>query len=149
MSAVHRGRWILALLALAAALVGGCGGDDSGRGKQAGGGGGAAGGGGGNCQDADKALTDAARGHVGPLKVAKDGVGGDVDRITLDVCRTTDENASAEVVVYGMRDKAIRDVRHRILLIKVGGLWQVTDDVDARRCQQGHGHQEYSGDLCE
>jgi len=147
-SAVRHGRWILVLLALAV-FVAGCGGDSGGGGSGSGGGGGAAGAGGGDCKSADRAVIAAARGHVGPLTVAKDGVGGDVDRITVDVCRTTDENASAEVVVYGMHDKSIRDVRHRILLIKVGGLWQVTDDIDARRCQQSHGHQEYSGDLCE
>ena len=147
---MSRARWIVVLCLLSSALAAGCGGDDS---KQSGGGG--AGGGGKDCKDADKALTDAARAHIGPLKVATDGgegaegADGTVDRITLDVCRTTDEDATAVVIVYGMRDDSIRDVRHQLRLIKVGGLWQVTNDLDTRRCQKGRGPQDFTGEYCQ
>jgi hypothetical protein len=146
-----RGRWALVLLALSAALAG-CGGGDDDSSKTSGSGNGGEGGGGADCKDADQALTDAARLHVANLKVAEDGGEGEGegvgDRITVNVCRTTEEDATAEVVVYGMRDDSVRDVRHRLRLIKVGGLWQVTDDVDATRCQPGRGHQDFSGDTC-
>jgi len=139
---VGRRRWILVLFALSAALAAGCGGDDS---KQSGGGGAASEAAGGkDCKDADKALTDAARGHVGTLKV-----GTDIDRITANVCRTSDEEATAVVIAYGMRDDSTRDIRHQIKLIKVGGLWQVTDDIDSRRCQPGHGAQAFSDQYCQ
>ena len=146
---MRRGRGLLMLCLLSAAPVAGCGGDDR---KQSGGGGA---GGGGDCKDADTALTAAARGHVGPLKVATDGAKGaegaegQVDRITVDVCRTTDEDATATVIVYGMRDDSIRDVRHQLRLIKVGGLWQVTNDLDTRRCQKGRGPQAFTGEYCQ
>jgi len=144
-----RARRIVVLCLLSSALAAGCGGDES---KQSGGGGA---GGSEDCKDADKALTDAARAHIGPLKVATDGgegaegAEGTVDRITLDVCRTTAEDATAVVIVYGMRDDSIRDVRHQLRLIKVGGLWQVTNDLDTRRCQTGRGPQDFTGEYCQ
>jgi len=135
---MRRGCRVIVPCLLSAALAGGCGGDsESG-----------AGGGGADCKDADKALTAAARGHAGNLEVAAAGREGDAQRISVDVCRTTDEDATAVVIVYGLRDDAIRDVRHRLRLIKVGGLWQVTDDLDSRRCRQGRGPQQFSGDVC-
>ena len=137
---MRRGRWVLVLFALCAALAAGCGGDDSGQS----GGAASKAAGGKDCKDADKALTDAARGHVGTLKV-----GTDIDRVTADVCRASDEEATAVVIAYGMRDDSTRDIRHQIKLIKVGGLWQVTDDLDSRRCQPGHGAQEFSDQYCQ
>ncbi|CAN5526976.1 hypothetical protein BH20ACT17_BH20ACT17_08820 [soil metagenome] len=137
---LRHARWVLVLFAVSAVLAAGCGGDDS---KQSGGAASEAAGGK-DCKDADKPLTDAARGHVAPLKV-----GTDIDRVTVDVCRTSDEEATAVVIAYGMRDDSTRDIRHQMKLIKVGGLWQVTDDIDSRRCQPGHGAQEFSDQYCQ
>ena len=131
----------LAGMALAAA---GCGGD-GGSGKSGAGATAAPG----ECLDSDAALSRAARSHVGNLKVGPDGGEGDADRITVDVCRQDADDATATVVVYGLRDDSIRDVRHQLRLVRSGGLWQVTDDLDTRRCQQGRGHQEFSGDICQ
>jgi len=142
LSVVRCGRSVLALFLVSAALGAGCG-DDSG---QSGGADGS--GGGGDCKDAGKALTDAAAAHVGDLKLASGGDEGDAERLTVDVCRTTDQDAKATVIVYGLRDDSIRDVRHQLRLIKTGGLWQVTDDLDTRRCQKGRGQQDFSGGIC-
>lgn len=144
------GALLTAVLA-ATVLAAGCGGDDSKKssGGSSGGQSDSDFGGGGDCQDADDALQKAARDHVGPLTVKAGGGEGTVDRITVEVCRTTEENATATVTVYGMSDDSVRDVRHDIRLIKTGGLWQVTDDQDTTRCQPGRGPQEFSGTLCE
>jgi hypothetical protein len=141
---VTRGRKLVALL-VAGALVGaGCGGSDGKSGSSGSGGGngerGNVFGGGGDCKGADDALRKAARDHV---------AGVDADSITVDVCRKDDEDALATVTVNGLRDDSVRDVRHELRLIKVGGLWQVTDDQDSRRCQKGRGHQEFSGEICQ
>ena len=148
-----RGRGLLVLCLLIALLGAGCGGDDD---KSSGASGGASGeasgeaSGGGDCLEADEDLSKAARDHVGPLKVATDGgEEGGVDRISVDVCRKSDEEATAVVIVYGMRDDSIRDVRHEVGLIKVGPLWQVNNDLDTRRCQKGRGQQDFSGDICQ
>lgn len=141
---------LLVACLVAAALAAGCGGDkDS---KKSGGSsrsltGGNVFGGGGDCKDADAALTKAARDHPAPLKV---GPGeGDAKRITVEVCRTTDSDATAIVTAYGLRDDSIRDVRHELRLIKSGGLWQVTDDQDSHRCQKGRGPQQFTGYGCQ
>ena len=144
-----RGRWLLVLCLLIALLGAGCGGDDD---KSSGSSGEASGeaSGGGDCLQADEDLTKAARDHVGPLKVATGGgEEGSVDRISVDVCKKSDEEATAVVIVYGMRDDSIRDVRHEVGLIKVGPLWQVNNDLDTRRCQKGRGQQDFSGDICQ
>ncbi len=144
---IRRSSLLLACLA-AAALAGGCGDDDEQKSSGGSSGPGNVFGGGGDCKDIDAALQKAAREHPGPLKVATDGGEGDVDRITVDICRTSDDNATAVVTVFGMRDDSIRDVRHEIRLIKSGGIWQVTDDQDSRRCQKGHGQQTFGGTSC-
>lgn len=136
-----RSRRAFALCLLGASLVAGCGAD-----KQRGAGGSNAARSSGGCKGADNALIAAARGHVGALRA---GPAGDADRITVDVCRTTDQDATATVIVYGMHDRLTRDVRHEVRLIKVGGLWQVTGDQDTTRCQKGHGHQDFSGFQCQ
>jgi len=139
---------LLAALLVTAALSAGCGGDDD-KGSSGGGGDGQADsgdsvfGGSKDCKDADDTLKKVAREHVAPLTEE------DVDKIEVEVCRTTDENATAKITVYGLQDDSIRDVRHDIRLIKTGGLWQVTDDFDTRRCQSGRGPQEFSGTFCQ
>jgi len=150
-----RGRRLLVLCLLIALLGAGCGGDDDKSSGSSGAASGEAGGsasgeasGGGDCLEADEDLSKAARDHVGPLKVATGGgEEGSVDRISVDVCKKSDEEATAVVIVYGMRD-SIRDVRHEVGLIKVGPLWQVNNDLDTRRCQKGRGQQDFSGDIC-
>lgn len=141
---------LLAVLLAAAAIGAGCGGGDS---KSSGGSSGDSGGGGGNvfagkgdCKDADDVLKKAARDHIIPVKVAAGA--GNADKVTVDVCRTDDENATAVVVVNGLHDPRVKDVRHEIRLVKTGGLWQVTDDADTRRCQPGHGSQQFAGSVC-
>lgn len=140
---------LLAALLAAAAIGAGCGGDDS---KPSGASSGDSGGGNvfagkGDCKDADDVLKKAAGDHIIPVKV---GAGtGNADKVTVDVCRTNDENATAVVVVYGLHDPRVKDVRHEIRLIKTGGLWQVTDDADTRRCQPGHGSQQFAGSVCD
>jgi len=142
---------------VAAAVAGGCGGDDD---KSSGGPGGGETssdnpgnvfGKGGDCKDSDAGLEKAARDHVASFKVAEDGApeGGSADRISVDICRTTDDEAIATVTVFGLRDDSIRDVKHEMRLIKSGGIWQVTDDQDSQRCQAGRGQQEFSGSRCQ
>ncbi|MGH2841761.1 MAG: hypothetical protein ACRDKY_13150 [Solirubrobacteraceae bacterium] len=150
------GSLLVAFLAVVA-LAAGCGGDDDS--KTSGSSSGTSGGdnvfaGEGKCKgDVEAGLEKAAREHPGPLKVAEDGGGegeaGSVDRIDVDICQTDDENATAVVVVYGLRDDSVRDVRHEMRLIKSGGIWQVTDDQDSRRCQKGRGQQTFEGTNCQ
>jgi hypothetical protein len=137
----------VACLALAA-LVAGCGGDHkkSSAGASGGANRGNVFGGGGDCKDADAALKKAAADHVIPVTVGRGK--GQAAKITVDVCRTTDENATATVEVFGLNDPRVRDVHHEIRLVKTGGLWQVTDDADTRRCQPGHGSQQFAGSVC-
>jgi hypothetical protein len=140
---------LVACLAVAM-FVAGCGGSDSKGSSSGGSGGGGDGksvfGGGGDCKDADDALKKAAGDHVIPVKVGSGK--GNADKITVDVCRTDDDDATATVVVYGLHDPLIKDVRHDIGLVRTGGLWQVTNDSDTRRCQPGHGAQEFEGSIC-
>lgn len=143
-----RGGCLLLACLASAALAAGCGDDEAKKGSSSDGGGNVFGGGG-DCKEADAALQKAARDHVGPLKLASGGAEGDAERITVELCRTSEDDATGIVTVFGMRDDSIRDVRHEIRLIKSGGIWQVTDDQDTRRCQPGHGQQHFAGSICD
>jgi hypothetical protein len=148
---VIRAGSLLAMFLAAVVLGAGCGGDDSDSGSSGGSAGDSGGGnvfaGKGDCKDADDVLKKAAADHVIPVKVGSGK--GNADKISTEVCRTDDENATAVVVVTGLHDPRVKDVRHEIRLIKTGGLWQVTDDADTRRCQPGHGSQEFAGSVCD
>ncbi|MGH2942512.1 MAG: hypothetical protein ACRDLN_07045 [Solirubrobacteraceae bacterium] len=118
------------LVALAAA---GCGGDD-GKAQE--------------CQPGDAALEAAARRHVDTIVVAGKAVEGDADRVTVDVCRTSDEDATATVTVFGVRDDSVRDQRHRLTLERKDGAWAIVRDLDTHRCRKGRGHQDFSSLRC-
>ena len=40
------------------------------------------------------------------------------------------------------------DIRHGVKLERKAGKWTVTGDAHTRRCQPGHGSQEFSGAKC-
>ncbi len=153
---LRRAGSLLVVCLVAAALAGGCGDDDESSGGSSGGqtsndNGGNVFGKGGDCKDSDAGLQKAARDHVASVKVAEDGdaEGATADKISVDICRTADDEAIATVTVFGLRDDSIRDVKHELRLIKSGGIWQVTDDQDSQRCQAGRGQQEFSGSRCQ
>jgi hypothetical protein len=150
---VNRLRASTLVLLSAVLLAGGCGDDDKGSSSDGSSGDASSNvfGKGGDCQDSEPGLEKAARDHVAYIKVAEDGraESGSADRITVDVCRSAQDEATATVTVFGLRDDSIRDIRHEMRLIKSGGIWQVTDDQDSQRCQAGRGQQEFSGSRCQ
>jgi hypothetical protein len=128
-------RTLLTGCLLAAVAAAGCGGDDD---KQARTG----------CRSADAGLEAAARKHVDTIVVGAKAVESDADRVTVDACRTSDEDATATVTVYGVRDDSVRDQRHRLTLERKDGSWAIVRDLDTQRCRKGRGHQDFSSVRC-
>jgi hypothetical protein len=121
---------VLAGLALSA-----CGGDDDNKANK-------------DClPGADAALDSAARAHVDTIVVGIKEV-GDADKITVDACKTSDEDATAVVTVEGIRDDSVRDQRHQLTLEKKNGRWTIVRDSDTLRCRKGRGHQDFSSLQC-
>ena len=122
---------------LAAVALAGCGGDDDDKQAQT------------RCLPADAALEAAARTHVDTIVIGAKAVEGDADRVTVDACRTSDEDATATVTVFGVRDDSIRDQRHRLTLQRKDGAWAIVRDLDTHRCRKGRGHRDFSSLQCE
>jgi hypothetical protein len=118
---------------LAAVAVAGCGGDDRAQTR---------------CDPADAALKAAARKHVDTIVVGAKAVEGDAQRVTVDACRTSDEDATATVTVFGVRDDSVRDQRHQLTLERKSARWVVVRDLDTQRCRKGRGHQDFSSLKC-
>ncbi|MGI9099955.1 MAG: hypothetical protein ACR2H2_15935 [Solirubrobacteraceae bacterium] len=130
-------RTLLTGCLLAAATVAGCGGnDDDDKQAQTG------------CRPAEAGLEAAARKHVDTIVVGAKAVESDADRVTVDACRTSDEDATATVTVYGVRDDSVRDQRHRLTLERKDGAWVIVRDLDTHRCRKGRGHQDFSSLRC-
>lgn len=145
-----RGRTVLALglvaTTLAASGCGGGGGGGGGGSKQSGGGGSSSGAG--SCLGDDPKLTGAIRSYIATVKDATTSNETDAARTTIDVCKHDADDATATVVVYGLKDRLIKDVHHDLTLVRTGGLWTIGNDQAIRRCQPGKGHQGFSGDSC-
>ena len=125
----------MAGLLLAGVALGACGDDE--KDKQAT-----------KCLSDDPGLTAVARDHADVVVVGRKVVNGEADRVVVDTCRTSDENATATVTVYGIRDDSVRDQRHRMTLERKGARWVVVRDYDTQRCRKGHGHQDFSSLKC-
>jgi hypothetical protein len=126
-------RTLLTGCLLAVLAAAGCGGDDD-QAK--------------DCRPGDAALEAAARDHVDTIVIAGKAVEGDADRVTVDVCRTSDEEATATVTVLGVRDDSVRDQRHQLTLERRDGRWAIVRDLDTQRCRKGRGHQDFSSLRC-
>ena len=121
---------------LAALALGACGGDDDDNKSTA-------------CQSgSDAALEAAARAHVDTIVVGANEV-GDADKIDVEQCRTSDEDATATVTVEGIRDDSVRDQRHELTLEKRNARWAIVRDLDTQRCREGRGHQDFSSIQCK
>lgn len=126
-------RTLLTGCLLTAVAVAACGGDDRAQTR---------------CEPADAALEAAARKHVDTIVVGAKAIEGDADRVTVDACRTSDEDATATVTVFGVRDDSVRDQRHRLTLQRKDGAWVIVRDLDTQRCRTGRGHQDFSSLRC-
>jgi hypothetical protein len=129
-------RTLLAGCLLAAVAAAGCGGDDNDKQAQT------------RCLSSSPALEAAARKHVDTIVVGAKAIKSDADRVTVDACRTSDEDATATVTVLGVRDDSVRDQRHRLTLQRKDGAWVIVRDLDTQRCRKGRGHQDFSSLRC-
>jgi hypothetical protein len=119
---------------LAGVALGACGGDD----KKASN----------DCKPgSDPALEAAARAHVDTIIIGVKTV-DKADNVTVDSCKTGDEDATATVTVEGLHDRVVRDQRHQMTLKKRNGKWAIVQDSDTLRCREGHGHQDFSTLQC-
>jgi hypothetical protein len=126
-------RALLTAALLAGLALASCGGDDKEANK--------------DCQPgSDPALEAAARAHVDKIIVGAKPV--DADKIEVDACRTSDDEATATITVLGVKDKAVKDQRHQATLEKRNGKWAVVRDLDTQRCREGHGHKGFSSLQC-
>jgi hypothetical protein len=128
-------RTLLAGLLLAGVVLGACGNDDDN--AQA------------TCQSGDDpALEAVAREHANVIIVGAKVVKADADRVEVETCRTSDEDATATVTVFGIRDDSVRDQRHQLTLERRNARWVVVRDLDTQRCRKGRGHQDFSSLKC-
>jgi hypothetical protein len=130
-------RTLLAGLLLAGVVLGACGNDDD-KNTQA------------TCRsgDDDPALKAAARDHAKAIVVGSKVVKAEADRVEVDICQTSDEDATATVTVFGIRDDSVRDQRHQLTLERKSARWVVVRDLDTQRCRKGRGHQDFSSLKC-
>ena len=128
-----RGRLLTTCL-LAGLVLGACGGGDKKENKAC-------------LKGSDPALEQAARDHVKTIIVGVKEV-GDADKVTVDTCKTSDEEATATVTAEGLRDDSVRDQRHQMTLKKRNGKWAIVQDSDTLRCRKGRGHQDFSSVQC-
>jgi hypothetical protein len=102
-----------------------------------------------NCKvPPDRALLLAVRAHAGPVKLPTSTTSGNIGRLTITACQTSDSEATATLTVFSLSDKAVRDIRHGMTLEFRAGKWVVTADAHSRRCHEGHGSQEFSSKKC-
>ena len=102
-----------------------------------------------NCKvPPDRALLLAVRAHAGPIELPNGPDKGNAARLTISACQTSPSEATATLTVFGLHDKSTLDIRHGVKLERRAGAWTVTGDAHTRRCQPGHGLQEFSGAKC-
>jgi CO dehydrogenase/acetyl-CoA synthase alpha subunit len=128
-------RTLLAGLLLVGAALSACGNDDENKTAT-------------KCLSGEPALTAAARAHANVIVVGAKVLKSEADRVQVDTCRTTDENATATVTVFGIRDDSVRDLRHQMTLERRNARWVVVRDNDTQRCRKGRGHQDFSTLKC-
>ena len=128
-------RTLLVGTLLAGIALGACGDDDEKKAQT-------------TCLSDDPAIEAAAREHAKVIVVGAKAVAGEADRVDVDTCRTSDENATATVTVLGIRDDSIRDQRHRLTLERKNARWVIVRDLDSHRCREGRGHQDFSTLKC-
>ena len=97
----------------------------------------------------DLALEAAARAHVDVIVVGAKIVDAQADRVRVRTCRTSDEEATATVTVFGVRDRRIRDQRHELTFERRNARWTIVRDLDTHRCRKGRGHQDFSSLVCK
>ena len=128
-------RTLLAGLLLVGVALGACGNDEKDKTAT-------------KCLSDDPALVAAAREHAKVIVVGAKVVRSEADRVQVDTCRTSDENATATVTVFGIRDDSVRDQRHQMTLERRNARWVVVRDNDTQRCRKGRGHQDFSSLKC-
>jgi hypothetical protein len=102
-----------------------------------------------NCKSPpDRALLLAVRAHAGPIKLPNGPDKGNAARLTITACQTSPTEATATLTVFGLKDKSTLDIRHGVKLAFKNGRWNVTGDAHTRRCQPGHGTQEFANSPC-
>jgi hypothetical protein len=102
-----------------------------------------------NCKSPpDRALLLAVRAHAGGVKLPNGPDKGNAARLTISACQTSSTEATATLTVFGLKDKSTLDIRHGVKLAVKNGKWEVTGDAHTRRCQPGHGSQEFANSPC-
>jgi hypothetical protein len=102
-----------------------------------------------NCKvPPDRALLLAVRAHAGDVMLTTQERRGNIGRLTITACQTSDTEATATLTVFGRTDKATRDIRHGMKLERRAGRWTVTGDAHSRRCHEGHGSQVFASARC-
>lgn len=102
-----------------------------------------------NCKvPPDRSLLLAVHAHAGPVVLPTLTKPGNIGRLTITACQTSPTDATATLTVFSVSDKVIRDVRHGMKLKRKAGRWTVIADAHQRRCQKGHGSQEFSSAKC-
>jgi hypothetical protein len=102
-----------------------------------------------NCKaPPDRPLLLAVKAHAGPVKLPSSTEPGNAGRLTISACQTSDTEATATLTVFSLSDPSTRDIRHGMTLERRGTDWIVTADAHSRRCQKGHGSQEFSSAKC-
>ncbi|MEA2194675.1 MAG: hypothetical protein QOG42_1109 [Solirubrobacteraceae bacterium] len=102
-----------------------------------------------NCKvPPDRALLLAVRAHAGPIKLPNGPDKGNAARLTITACQTSSTEATATMTVFGLKDSSTLDIRHGMKLEFKNGRWIVSGDAHTRRCQPGHGNQEFGSSRC-
>ena len=73
---------------------------------------------------------------------------GEADRVTVDVLRRSDAEATALVTAFGLRDDSIRDERLLLTYAPFDGQWELVAAGRQVRCQSGRGHADWSDRAC-
>ena len=102
-----------------------------------------------NCKvPPDRALLLAIREHAGPIKLPNGPDKGNASRLTITACQTSATEATATMTIFGLKDESTLDIRHGVKVQRKNGRWMVTGDSHTRRCQPGHGTQEFANEKC-
>ncbi len=102
-----------------------------------------------NCKvPPDRPLLLAIRAHAGPIVLPTAEKRGNAGRLTITACQTSDTEATATLTVFSLSGESVRDIRHGMKLERRAGKWTVIGDAHSRRCYEGRGAQEFSGERC-
>jgi len=102
-----------------------------------------------NCKvPPDRPLLLAIRAHAGPITLPNGPQKGNAGRLTITACQTSETDATATMTVFGLANESTLDIRHGVKVQRKAGTWIVTGDAHTRRCQPGHGTQEFANTKC-